>query len=83
MNFYTCNHESLFKLTFQNPVSKWFMVSVYPSSYESTQEIAKYRESVRVAQGDIRNRGCLATCHVLPQLDEYALTIYQLFYSMV
>ena len=57
------------------------MVSVYPSSYESTQEIAKYRESVRVAQGNIRNRECLATCHVLPQLHEYALTIYQLFYS--
>ena len=55
MNFYTCNHKSLFiKMTFQNPVNKWFMVSVYPSSYESTQEIAKHRGSLRVAQGDIR-----------------------------
>ena len=58
------------------------MVAVYPSSYESKQEIAKHRGSVRVAQGNIRSRWCLATCHELPQLDEYALTIYQLFYSI-
>ena len=82
MNFYTCNHESLLRLTFQNPVNKWFMVSVYPWSYESTQEIAKHRGSVRVAQSDIRIRGCLATCQVIPQLDENELTINQLFYSI-
>ena len=47
---------------FKCPFNNWFVVSVRPSSYECTREVAEHERSVRVARGDSSSIESLQTC---------------------